>query len=584
MEVVRSNFEETLDAVREAVEGADFICLDTELTGLGITPNERIDLLDTPQERYTKRRSSAMLFNPTQVGLATFCWNAEGKAYIVKSFNFNIFPRAGNKFFGLDRTFASQSSSLEFLNNNGFDFNKWVAEGIPFVSSVEEKAIRTKLEEIEVEADIVIDDRHKKYIEDSMEGVRNWLKDSTDEVYSVPTPSSYHKRLIHQETKKEFAGQVTTESSKLGVIIKRLQNEELASKPVETRRMTLEAELDKLIGFRKVIDILTASQKPIVGHNMSIDLCHLIHQFVQPLPESWVEYKAVVARSFPSVYDSKFVANSNPKLKTSISSSVLGELFSTVSQAPFNSPAINFAPGFEGYEGETPAFHRAGFDAYITGVSFLRMIYLATSLGADSPLDWTNDLVEHCNNKLYLMYSDMSFLDLNGKDSIPDRTNVFYLSDFPPSWKTSDIISRFKDIGFITVKWINETSCLIIVRDRKMVLMAERLCGKKNRGYQMCTWTGSYESPTSTQVLKVDNPPVVDVPEISSTPSVSKPNVSPDEFEDSTDTAIAQGSKRGEKRRWSAETRGALRETVGRARKTKRTSKASDPKPNCAIM
>ena len=34
MEVVQSNFEEVLDSVREAIENADFIAVDTEFTGV----------------------------------------------------------------------------------------------------------------------------------------------------------------------------------------------------------------------------------------------------------------------------------------------------------------------------------------------------------------------------------------------------------------------------------------------------------------------------------------------------------------------------------------------------------------------
>ena len=32
-----------------------------------------------------------------------------------------------------DRRFLSQSSSIQFLANNGFDFNKFIREGVPFL-------------------------------------------------------------------------------------------------------------------------------------------------------------------------------------------------------------------------------------------------------------------------------------------------------------------------------------------------------------------------------------------------------------------------------------------------------------------
>lgn len=37
-----------------------------------------------------------------------------------------------------------QSSSLEYLARYRFDFNKWVYQGIPFLSPSEEEAVRRK--------------------------------------------------------------------------------------------------------------------------------------------------------------------------------------------------------------------------------------------------------------------------------------------------------------------------------------------------------------------------------------------------------------------------------------------------------
>lgn len=39
--------------------------------------------------------------------------------------------------------------------------------------------------------------------------------------------------------------------------------------------------------------------KLIVGHNMLLDLCHVIRQFFNPLPETYSEFKALVHGLFP---------------------------------------------------------------------------------------------------------------------------------------------------------------------------------------------------------------------------------------------------------------------------------------------
>ena len=54
-ELLLSDFIDALPQVQNAVDQADFICIDTELTGLG-TSDSRPHALDLPEERYQKLR------------------------------------------------------------------------------------------------------------------------------------------------------------------------------------------------------------------------------------------------------------------------------------------------------------------------------------------------------------------------------------------------------------------------------------------------------------------------------------------------------------------------------------------------
>lgn len=47
----------------------------------------------------------------------------------------------------VDQRFLCQSSSIEFLISNGFDFNKLFKEGIPYMNEAEEAAYKENLEE-----------------------------------------------------------------------------------------------------------------------------------------------------------------------------------------------------------------------------------------------------------------------------------------------------------------------------------------------------------------------------------------------------------------------------------------------------
>ncbi|KAI8916855.1 ribonuclease H-like domain-containing protein [Entophlyctis helioformis] len=532
MEVTRHNFEETLPAVAEAIQGADFLSIDTEFTGLGIDPSQRIDLLDTPQERYVKQRSSAAQFLPIQIGLCAFAWNAETNTYLAKPFNFFIFPRPGSRAFNLDRTFGSQASSLDFLYGNSFDFNKWIRDGISYVSTAEEAEVRAKINAMKTDSDIPIEERNRAYVEGAIAKIRDWLQNSTEQVHNVPTPSSYHKRLIHQEVKKQFNGNLSTESTKLGVDIRKRLTEEKSAN--DDRVVALGAELDTLIGFRKVIDILSAAKKPIVGHNMLLDLCHFCHRFIQPLPDTFEEYKSVMHGLFPSIYDTKFVSSTNgdvqvsggctcfhclPQgltaldrcLKALVTNTTLGDLYARVCDAPFLMPAVDLAENFDQYKTGSKQLHEAGYDAYITGFSFLRLMGHVSALKEGESLNWQADFVEHCNNKMFVMRSDISFFDIGGEDDIPDRSNVFKLSNFPAKWKTSDIMTRFKDVGAVVVKWVDDTTCLLIIRDRKMVSFATALSQKKNSEFSLEPWSGASAAATATATATVTESVTVEI-------------------------------------------------------------------------
>ena len=61
-------------------------------------------------------------------------------------------------------------------------------------------------------------------------------------------------------------------------------------------------------GFAAVFEMMRASKKPAVGHNLSLDLAFSLAAFAQPLPLDWKDYKllvaswcAALAASIPSV-------------------------------------------------------------------------------------------------------------------------------------------------------------------------------------------------------------------------------------------------------------------------------------------
>jgi poly(A)-specific ribonuclease len=74
--------------------------------------------------------------------------------------------------------------------------------------------------------------------------------------------------------------------------------------------------------------------KLVIGHNMLLDICHVINQCYFPLPEDYSEFKEMVSSLFPKLLDTKYMSNL-PPFKDQISSNILGHLYKTLSEKPF---------------------------------------------------------------------------------------------------------------------------------------------------------------------------------------------------------------------------------------------------------
>lgn len=97
---------------------------------------------DTLEERYQKVKRAGESFLVTQFGLSTVHVD-EHEQIQIKTWNFYIFPRPYGQ---SDHRFLCQASSLQFLSEHGFDFNKFIADGIPFLNLAKTAGLKKRLE------------------------------------------------------------------------------------------------------------------------------------------------------------------------------------------------------------------------------------------------------------------------------------------------------------------------------------------------------------------------------------------------------------------------------------------------------
>jgi poly(A)-specific ribonuclease len=216
-------------------------------------------------------------------------------------------------------------------------------------------------------------------------------------------------------------------------------------------------DLEHEIGFRKIIDALIESKKPIVVHNGILDLCHIYAKFIDRLPMEVSVFKTQFTALFPSVYDTKYLAIL-PGVSEKINNTHLCDLYESVRQSSFfNKIKISISTedtqffNFINYLQDGGNFHDAGYDAFCTGYIFSHLMQFicdeetslkdqankfpeaentTQSTENSSSLEWLSVIKTHeARNKMNMMRSDIPYFRLSGvEQDFPDRSRLFYIS------------------------------------------------------------------------------------------------------------------------------------------------------------
>ncbi|XP_067005906.1 poly(A)-specific ribonuclease PARN [Anabrus simplex] len=476
MEVTRSNFLEVLPELEDIIKSAEFLTIDGEFTGLNI--GSEVNAYDTPAQYYSKIRAGCMDFLLVQLGLCAFSYDKENDKFTHRAYNFYVFPRPFSRS-APDHRFLCQSSSIAFLISQGFDFNKTFKEGIPYLRDAEEKKLRENLEEkIKARANsfsksdesptVSIPEEFVPVIEDACTRITEFLAKGEPEEITFDRCNAFVRKLIYQTVGERFDPNSvhletrTEENQNRVLVVTRNLGEEARKKREEEKDEQDKKDLEAAVGITHVIRLISQSGKLIVGHNMLLDLCHIVHQFCTPLPESYIEFKDLVSFLFPRIIDTKFMSCSEP-FRDHINSTVLGHLLKTLSEEPFEKISADPVEKGQGYNNVEEKSHEAGYDAYITGLCFLSMCsYLGReNKPRETPVLPSSPLLKPFLNRMHLMrLLDLPYIHLGAEDPNPSRQHVFYVN-FPKEWKTYDLTQLFSPFGGVSVAWINDTSAYV---------------------------------------------------------------------------------------------------------------------------
>ncbi|KCV69443.1 hypothetical protein H696_03872 [Fonticula alba] len=361
MDVTSATFREMLPQIVEEINRADFYAIDTELSGLfanDSVPGPGDSLHDFYQKvsRSCRHPDGIAIL---QYGLCLVRWNSTDKCFETRTYNFYLCPRSSEHLRPSNRCFSFQYSGMDFLRKFNFDFNKWIYEGINFLTH-EQQA------ELEFQKGIGhIPDLIAKQMARAPEGtattmatfmkdIATWLQ-SPSEPLSIPMSYQEHL-LLNLHIRQAYGFSLQGKFRHGALSIARCTDEEKAA--LEAAHATLATDMADLIGFRSVIDELIKARIPLVGHNLFLDLLHTYSKFVEP--------------NFPpSLYDvSKRIHEAFPRTKL----------------PAFDLVKIHTPPAFGKYTDDSAAFHEAGFDAYCTAVVFLKLAALNHHLVLGRPV------------------------------------------------------------------------------------------------------------------------------------------------------------------------------------------------------
>ncbi|ELK34824.1 Poly(A)-specific ribonuclease PARN-like domain-containing protein 1 [Myotis davidii] len=238
-------------------------------------------------------------------GLRTNVSRSQQIRYIAHSCNFFLFPTT----FGiLDSEFSFQASSVQFLNQYGFDYNKFLKHGIPYMNEEQEKQIKHNILTGNWRVRSSLDKDQMKAVIDE---VTRWLHLAEEGDWMTLPGIAGFQAFEVQLVLRQALPDIWTVLRDQAVIVKKVSRQHrwyLQNTSSDRESCWKEKILLSARGFSVFFQMLVKAQKqPLVGHNMLMDLLHLHEKFFRPLPENYHQFKSNIHSLFPVLLDTKNV-------------------------------------------------------------------------------------------------------------------------------------------------------------------------------------------------------------------------------------------------------------------------------------
>jgi len=488
MEVTKDNFVKAFALLQSSIKDADFIAIDGEFTGLSTLKGRRSSY-DTLEEKFEKLRRGTSQFMLVQYGICLFTWNKEKEVYEALPFTFYLFPRPYKRFYN-DVMFMCQSSSLDFLANNGFDFNKLFHKGISYLSPWQDAKVKERLEKDlsfcaasasanpEIEAStkkIFIPQNQRVFIDDILKKVNDFLADKNIKTLDLPTCNAFQRKLIYEKLEDKYPIGLYLESAAFeGTNDKFVRAIKVTASGLndlksESRRKEIEL-YEEILGFSKVMKLLAEVKKPIIGHNMLLDIFLTVFNFYDNSVSNYKDFKMLVHSIFPTLFDTKVMLSNEP-LASKVDGTSLSKLYGSITSGDLPDPLVTQVHKLDEDCRTEGQFHQAGYDAFCTGSIFISAAKcLLEGLNLPSKrIDMDSDIISLYANRVHILgIRDIFYTDFSLDDKIPNRKCVFYVN-FPKGWGENDFNDLFSSVCSLSKPtiWLNDTSVYVTISNEQ---------------------------------------------------------------------------------------------------------------------
>ncbi|KAK1568258.1 hypothetical protein Q3G72_022316 [Acer saccharum] len=360
-QVTKSNFDDSLSEIKQRISTSDFVAVFLQNTGSSSSPWQRVSAFDTPATAYSKAKSAAERFQTLQFAVCPFTLQAS--KLTAYPYNFHLFPRDEHKLGMPSYSFTCQTSSLTSMAREGFDFNACIYDGISYLSRAQEYAAKFR-----IGIPMPVDHKTKSsspttvadtvFVERIRTRVRHWKNVCTD-ISTTKLEDAFVRSLrtivlgsekygsrpsitidVCSDRQVQLVLEMLEQSDNLVPLLVPAKSGGIQSvravltssqedkNLLKMELQNLEVDQTKRVrGFREVIDLISASQKPVVSYNSLNDFTFIHSKFIAPLPPTVDEFTNSLHLAFPVVLDvNHLVKNIVPVKKTTNISATMSYL------------------------------------------------------------------------------------------------------------------------------------------------------------------------------------------------------------------------------------------------------------------